>query len=340
MNVRSKYRLGAALVGALAVSALLSGCVNNANFLDPQGPVSLQESYLFWFIFYVATFVFIAVTAVLLVSIWRFRARPGMPAPRQLHGNTTIEIVWTVVPSVILFAVLAFTIYTLFNIGEPAGQRALTVNVYGHQWWWEFQYPDSGNFATADDMHIPVGAVVHVNLHSNNVIHSFWVPSLSGKMDVIPGQLNQTWLKADKAGTYRGECTEYCGEQHAHMNFQVIADDPGAFASWVSSQQAAAAAPSGAAAAGQAVFNAHACWSCHPVNQPGIQRQPPNAIAPNLTHFASREYIAGLVLPRTDANLKQWIAHNQSVKPGNDMTEFNLSDTDMNNLIAYLDSLT
>lgn len=338
MNVRSKYRLGAALVGALAVSALLSGCVNNATFLDPQGPAATWESGLFWFILVVATVVFVAVTGVLMVSIVRFRARPGLPAPRQLHGNTTIEIIWTIVPSVILFAVLVGTIYTLFSIGQPANANAMNVRVIGHQWWWEFQYLDNGNFVTADEMHIPVGRVVHVELRSNNVIHSFWVPQLSGKMDVIPGQNNATWLQANTAGTYRGECTEYCGTQHAHMNFQVIAEDQATFQAWVANQQAAAATPTAPdAIAGQQLFNSGACWTCHLING---GRTPPTNIAPNLTHFGSRGLIAGGVLTNTPDNLKAWIHDTQAIKPGNDMPAFtNLSDSDLNNLVAYLESL-
>ncbi len=339
MNVRSKYRLGAALVGALAASTLLSGCVNNATFIDPQGPAATLESGLFWFIFIVATGVFIVVTGVLLYSIVRFRARPGLPAPRQLHGNTTIEIAWTVVPSFILFAVLVATIYTLFNIGEPANANVLNVKAIGHQWWWEFQYPDNGNFITADEMHIPVGRVVRVQLISNNVIHSFWVPQLAGKTDVIPGQNNKTWLQANTTGTFRGECTEYCGTQHAHMNFQVVADDPATFDAWAANQQLAAATPPpGDAMAGRQLFNSGACWTCHVIN--GGPKTPLTNIGPNLTHFGSRGLIAGGVLTNTQDNLKAWIHDTQAIKPGNDMPAFTyLSDTDLNNLVAYLESL-
>ncbi len=342
MNVRSKYRLGAALVGALAASALLSGCVNNATFIDPQGPAALSESYLWWFIFGVATFVWAIVTTVLIVSVVRFRARPGAPAPRQLHGNTRIEIVWTVVPSIILFAVLGFTIFTLFGLGQPADPNTFTVTVKGHQWWWEFDYPASqGSFITADELHIPTGTVVRIELYSNNVIHSFWVPVLSGKLDVIPGQHNVTWLKADRSGTYRGMCAEFCGEQHAHMNFDVVAQSPGDYSAWMTNQQLAAAQPTaGDAAAGQAIFNQR-CYICHLISgggaKPPLPSQPP--IAPDLTHLKARQLIAGGVLTTSDADLRQWINNNQDVKPGNDMGNQSLSDTDLNNIVAYLDTL-
>jgi cytochrome c oxidase subunit 2 len=336
MSGRIKFRTAAALAGLLVVTLLLSGCVNNANMLDPKGPVALWESWLFWFIFYVATFIFVVVTGVLLVSLYRFRARPGLPAPRQTHGNTRIEIVWTVVPSLFLFAVLAGTIYTMFNIGQPTDQPAMTVKVIGHQWWWEFQYPDQGNVVTADELHIPVGQNVHIQLISNNVIHSFWVPNLAGKTDVIPGQNNTMWLRADTAGEYRGECTEYCGEQHAHMNFVVVAEAPDAFATWVSQQQA----PPNAAAQGlpgAQVFAAH-CAFCHLINGQKVQ---PSQIGPNLTHFGSRTAIAGGVLSNTHDNLIKWVTNTQAVKPGNDMPDFHnqLSQSDIADVVAYLQAL-
>jgi cytochrome c oxidase subunit 2 len=339
----ARYRLGAALVGALAASALLSGCVNNATFIDPQGPAAYLESNLWWFIFYVATGVWAVVTAVLLYSVMRFRARPGAPAPRQLHGNTRIEILWTVVPSVILFSVLAFTIYTLFSLGQPADPNTFTVTVRGHQWWWEFDYP--GGVVTADELRIPTGTVVHISLRSNNVIHSFWVPQLSGKMDVIPGQNNETWLRADRSGVYRGECTEYCGTQHAHMNFQVVAQSSGDYQAWLLGQQAGAATPpiGSDAAAGLAVFNQR-CYVCHQISGGGAKQPPTAPIAPNLTHLMARSTIAGGVLPingsaDTTGNLKLWIAHNDDVKPGNDMGNQGMSDTDLNNVVAYLETL-
>src|SRR5262249_10643815 len=162
------------------------------------------------------------------------------------------------------------------------------------QWWWEFQYPDNGNFITADEMHIPIGRVVRVQLISNNVIHSFWVPQLAGKMDVIPGQNNKMWLKADispdKSATFRGECTEYCGTQHAHMNFQVVADPPSTFDTWVAGQQAQASQPptGSDAAAGRQLFNSGACWTCHVVSG---GRTPVTNIGPNLSHFGGRGLI-------------------------------------------------
>jgi cytochrome c oxidase subunit 2 len=331
MNVRSKYRLGAALVGALAATTLLAGCVNNATFIDPQGPVALAESNLFWFIFYVATFVFIAVTSVLLISIVRFRARPGLPAPRQLHGNTTIELIWTVVPSLILFSVLGITIYTLFSIGEPANANALTVRVIGHQWWWEFQYSDNGGFTTADEMHIPVGRVVHVELRSNNVIHSFWVPQLGGKRDVVPGRLNRLIFTADTPGEYRGQCAEFCGVSHANMGMRVIVDAPDAFARWVAAQKAEPAEPAGLAAEGKAIFSASACVGCHTIR--GVSS---GALGPDLTTFGSRHTLAAGLLPATVENVAAWLKNPPALKPDAKMPALGLTDDQARAVATYL----
>jgi cytochrome c oxidase subunit 2 len=342
MTIRSSktLRVLATLIGALGLSALLSACASNGdNFLDPSGPIALRESWLFWFILIVATIIFVAVTSVLMVSIFRFRSRPGGPEPRQLHGNTPIEIAWTVAPSIVLFLVLGGTILTMFSLGQPDGP-AITVRAIGHQWWWEFQYPDNGGFVTADEMHIPVGQVIHIELRSNNVIHSFWVPSLAGKMDVIPGQNNAMWFKADRADTFHGECTEYCGLQHAHMNFTVVAQSASDYAAWVAQQNSPAATPTTSdQTAGQKLFNSEPCWTCHVISGQG--KTPPTApIGPNLTHFGSRQLIAGGVLTNTPENLKAWIHDTQAIKFGNDMPTFTqLSDQDLNSLVAYLENL-
>jgi cytochrome c oxidase subunit 2 len=325
----------------------LAGCgqtdinlVNHTpNILDPQGPIAYKESNLFWFILVVSTVVFVAVVSALLYSIIRFRARPGAPEPVQLHGNTKLEIAWTVAPSVVLLIVLVITITTMFGLQQPASAKTITVNAVGHQWWWEFQYPDS-RIVTADEMWIPTGTVVHVNLISDNVIHSFWVPQLSGKTDVIPGHDNTMWLQADRSGWYRGECAEFCGTQHAHMDFLVHAVSASDYQAWVSQQQAVAAQPTDPKAiAGQQLFTTSACVGCHAIN--GVTKgSGAGLIGPNLTHFGGRQWIAGGVVDNTPANLAAWIRDAQAVKPGSDMPAFpNLSQSQVDELVAYLESL-
>lgn len=332
----------------VATMAILAGCgtttqcttFNNCtpNMLDPKGPIALKEANLFWFILIVATVVFLGVISVLLWSIIKYRARPNSPMPRQVGGNTTLEILWTAAPAAILFAVLAVTLVTMFSLAQPANANPVTVTAVGHQWWWEFDYPD-GHFVTADEMHIPVGTVVHIDLRSDNVIHSFWVPQLGGKTDVIPGHDNSMWLKGDTIGTYRGECAEFCGTQHAHMDFVVVVESAQDYANWVANQQAGpVTTQTGLAAQGAQFWKTSQCIGCHQIN--GVTDNA-KAIGPNLTHFGSRSLIAGGVLENSPSNLEQWIAHAQDVKPGSDMPSFagTYSSQQIDELVAYLESL-
>jgi cytochrome c oxidase subunit 2 len=323
---------------------MLGACdTKTPNTLDPKGPVALAQSNLFWAIFGIATFIFVAVTGVLLYSIVKFRDRPGAPEARQFDGNSRLELAWTIAPSVVLFAVLILTIYTLFNLAPPVSASSLHVRAIGHQWWWEFQYEDSSPVVvTGDELHVPVGTVVHVDLASDNVIHSFWIPQLSGKTDVIPGHDNSLVFKADVAGNYRGECGEYCGTQHANMNFVVVADPPDVYNTWLQSQQALAVVPStDQQQSGQSLFMHSGCAGCHSID--GLNAQPGKGgptIGPNLTHFGSRQLIAGGVLSNTTDNLTKWLSDPQGIKPGNDMViPVQLSQSQISDLVAYLQSL-
>jgi cytochrome c oxidase subunit 2 len=263
-----------------------------------------------------------------------------MPAPRQFHGNTPLEITWTILPSIVLLIVLIFTITYINALAEPAStQQTIHVKAVAHQWWWEFQYENSDPaVVTADELHIPVGTVVSVDLRSDNVIHSLWVPELQGKTDVIPGHDNHLWLRADRAGNFRGECTEYCGDQHANMNFIVIAESQDAYSSWFQNQQLQAMAPvTDQQTRGQQDFLHQGCVACH--NIAGVA--PVGAkIGPNLTHFGGRQLIAGWVLDNTPENLATWLTDPQAVKKGSDMVLAQpLTPDQVSDLVAYLDSL-
>ncbi len=355
---------------------LVAGCsVGNSSILDPQGPVASKEAGLFWFILVVATFVFVVVEAVLIYSVIRFRARPDSPEPRQIHGNTKLEIWWTIVPSLILFLVLGLTVQTLFSIQEPAASaKTIYVNVYGHQWWWEFRYYDNEQDAlanvttfhanpaedspkpqvvTADQLVVPAGYTVHLNLLSDNVIHSFWIPQLTGKTDVIPGHANHMWFQADTLGTYQGACAEFCGDQHAHMRFEVVVKDTNGYTAWKAAQEAPAAepAPGSLEAQGKALFfsgvfaNNTACIQCHSIYGASYNNITAQGImGPNLTHFGSRNLIAGGVLQncpgqQTCPTLAEWLTNPQSVKPGSDMPDLGLKPDQVQALVAYLESL-
>ena len=317
---------------------------NPPSILDTAGPIAASEGFVFWTILIIATIVFVVVEAILIFFIIRYRGRPGASAPRQVHGNTTVEIIWTVLPALFLIVVLIFTVRGLFEVAPDARPSGVTVDVeaIGHQWWWEFYYPQY-HITTADSMMVPVGTTIHVTLYSNNVIHSFWVPQITGKTDVVPGHLN------DKPGKYLGICAEYCGTQHANMRFEVVATSADAFQTWVSTQQQAAAKPTGGLAADGAKIFANQCTACHGIvgvnlkseDDPHTTCDNPNTaclIGPNLTHFGSRDFIAGGVLENNPANLAKWLKDPQAVKPGNDMV-VQLTNDQINALIAYLESL-
>ncbi len=339
MPFRSRLtRWGAISVVALAVAGLLAGCGENSpSTLDPAGPIADKEAGLFWLILVVATVVFVAVTGALIYMMIRFRARPDGPPARQIGGKQSLEIFLAAVPTVVLFIVLFATISTMFALAQPSDPKTLTVKVIGHQWWWEFQYPTQ-KIVTADELYIPVNTTVHIELYSDNVIHSFWVPQLGGKTDVIPGHNNTMWLKATTPGDYRGLCTEFCGTQHAHMDFLVRAVSGATFQSWVNQSQRTAAAPTTPAQTqGQKLFM-RSCIGCHLIN--GVDQASKSQVGPNLTHFGSRTLIAGWVVDNNSANLKAWIHDAQAIKPGSDMPAFtNLSDSDLDALVAYLQSL-
>lgn len=348
------------IISTMLLSSLLLAACNDQSpsILNTFGPVAQTEANLFWFILVVATIVFVVVEGVLIYSIVRFRERPNAPDPRQIHGNTTLEIIWTIAPSIFLFIVLGATIQTMFGLGNLGSGPKMEVRVVGHQWWWEFDYP-SYHVVTADSLHIPAGTIIQADLASDNVIHSFWIPALTGKTDVIPGHDNQMLFKADlnaAGNTYRGTCAEFCGAQHAHMSFNVIVDTPDAFNTWISAQQQAAAPvntssvacttpiPQGdLVACGAKFFAQGACVGCHGIVGVNLTSyDDPKAkglIGPNLTHFGSRNLIAGGVLENNPQNLALWLHNPQDVKPGNDMPDLGLSQDQINALVAYLESL-
>ncbi len=333
--------------------------------LNTAGPVAESERFLFYIILFIATVIFVLVEGILIVSIVRFRRKPGDGEPYQNHGNLRIEVLWTVIPALILFIVLGVTINGLFQVSTVPPGKSINVTAIGHQWWWEFYYPDY-NITTADSLHAPVGTVVNVRLYSNNVIHSFWIPALTGKTDDIPGHNNTKWFKADRTGVFYGECAEFCGAQHAHMAFNAVIDNQDDFSTWVTTQQQAAVVPDqGSLAASGAKLFVGICATCHGIvgkgtgymsgyQDPTVACNDPNVackVGPNLTHFANRNLIAGGVLVHdhdqctnpdnlTNCQLAQWLANPQGIKPGNDMVlGATLKPDQIKELVAYLESL-
>lgn len=331
-----RNRIMAALGASLFL--LLAACAENApqTTLEPKGAVARRIDNLIDPVFIVAGVVFVLVQGLIVYAIIRFRSRPDSPEPEQIHGNTRLEVGWTLAPALILLAVAVPTIKTIFDLADTP-PNAVNVTVIGHQFWWEYRYDDLG-VVTANELRMPAGRPVSLTLESVDVIHSFWVPPLGGKRDVVPGRQNSMYLVADAPGEYLGQCTEFCGASHANMRNKAIAMAPADFDAWVRAQKAPPATPAETSLAGEgmATFLGRGCAGCHTVE--GVSG---GKIGPNLTHFASRTTFAGSIFENNDANLRKWLADPQGVKPGNAMVIPGgpLNPEEITKLIGYLDSL-
>jgi cytochrome c oxidase subunit II len=331
----------------VALVALLSGCANVPyTTVMPKTEAARLIQDLYVLIFWLAVIVFIGVQGGLVYMLWRFRARPGHELPEQTHGNTTLEIGWTIAPAVILVIMAVPTIQTIFALegappASPDGNPPLVVEVTGRQWWWEFRYPEvklpNGEpLTTANEMVIPTGRTVYLSITSDNVIHSFWVHQLMGKIDAMPNHENRLWFTAEDPGQYFGQCAEYCGVQHAQMRMNVIAMTPTDYQAWVAQSSRPGEPETDIAKAGAEAFVTNGCAGCHTIdgNPTAIGK-----IGPNLSHFGSRTTLAAGILPNTPENLAAWIQDPQAIKPGSFMTNQLVRPQDVEALVAYLHSL-
>jgi cytochrome c oxidase subunit 2 len=329
----------------LILPAVLVACAQNApqDTLKPEGPIGRDINSLWWPVFWIAVAVFFLVEGALLWFLWRYRERRGQPAPEQVHGNTRLEVAWTMAPAIILTFVAIATVAGIFRLAAKPTGDFLEVEVRAHQWWWEYEYPEA-KIITANELHIPAGKLIYLRLDSQDVIHSFWVPKLGGKQDVVPGRTNTLKIQADKAGTYPGQCAEFCGLSHANMRLLVIAHEPAEFDDWMTEQQLPASTPSAALASrGRQLFLEGECKNCHAVGGTDAQAR----LAPDLTHFASRTTFAGAMFENTDENLRRWLDDPPAMKamapdrrPGPiGMPSYNLSEEEIEALVAYLRTL-
>jgi cytochrome c oxidase subunit II len=318
----------AALTGGCAFDGPMSTLIARS---DLNRSILSVYSIITWACALIAVFVSVALTLILL----RFRARPGVDGlPRQIRGHTALELAWTIAPALILLVIAIPTIQVIFRTQTAAAPpRALVVTVRGWQWWWEFRYP-SLDVVTANELHLPVGRPVVLALEGPDVIHSFWVPQLGGKRDVVPGRLNHISLTPERAGEYWGQCAEFCGASHANMRLRVIVEDPAAFDRWVAAQKTAPPEPADAAAEGKAVFARSACVGCHTIR--GVSA---GVLGPDLTHFGSRALFGAGLWPNTVDNVVAWVRDPPALKPGSKMPNLHLSETDARALAAYLTSL-
>jgi cytochrome c oxidase subunit 2 len=277
----------------------------------------------------------VAVFTVLAVILLRFRERPGADGlPRQVRGHTALELAWTVAPALILLVIAIPTIQVVFRTqGAAAPPGALAVTVRGWQWWWELRYPGL-DVVTANELHLPVGRPVVLTLEGPDVIHSFWVPQLGGKRDIVPGRVNRLTLTPERAGEYWGQCAEFCGASHANMRLRVIVHEPAAFDRWVATQAAPLPEPQGAAAEGKGIYARSACVGCHTIR--GVSA---GAIGPDLTRFGSRALFGAGLWPNTAEHVVAWLKDPPALKPGAKMPNLRLSDAEAQALAAYLASL-
>ena len=315
------------------------GCTGMQSALDPAGPQASRISDLWWLFFAVCTVVFLLVIGFLLYAVGRRRREGQLEEPQAERRRVTAVSVAVAVTIVIMFVFLITSIRTGNRLAAFTASDPLTISVIGHQWWWEVHYSGdtpSQNMTTANEIHIPVGRPVLLKLTSQDVIHSFWVPNLHGKRDLIPGHETTLWVQADRPGVFRGQCAEFCGHQHAHMAFVVVAEPPEQFSAWLDRQRQPASPPTDELRQqGQAVFVTGACALCHSVQGTDASAQ----VAPDLTHIASRQALAAGTVPNTRGYLAGWILDPQTVKPGAKMPSTSLTAEELHALLAYLEGL-
>jgi len=350
--IRRRLTRLAALVGsALTLSAcsIIELEENPLTTFEPAGPFADQIDGLFWMVFWIATGVFVFVMAALIVImfVFRDRGRDDQKQPKQLHGSPKLEVLWTVIPALILAAIAVPTVSATFDLTE-CSPEAMEVEVIGHQWWFEYHYPDADIYS-ANVMVIPAGEEVCAQMTSVDVIHSFWIPALNGKRDVVPGQITTVRLQADEPGDYWGHCAEFCGLSHSLMRARVQVVSSSEFDQWLENQQLPATLPQDGDPTydGYQLYLNKQCIQCHTVrfDDPDASNIiPPGAFnGPELTHFASRNTFAGAILPEEDQSrseaLKAWLANPPEVKPGSFMPDLALTEQEIDALIVWLESL-
>jgi cytochrome c oxidase subunit 2 len=309
--------------------------MHTSNALDPQSPQARAIYDLGIVSTIVFLLIFVVVAGGIVYAIFRFRAREGEPEPKQFAGSQKVEIIWTVIPFLIVVFLFVLTLRGM-NRADPPAAPSPDLVVTGHQFWWEAQYPMSGA-VTANEIHIPVGKPLSVRLDSKDVLHEFWVPELARKMTTVPGQPNHIWLQADKPGVYIGTCSEFCGTQHAWMRILVVAEEPSKFEEWERAQLQPGQAPtSDVATKGLALFQTSTCINCHAIR--GITGADAH-VAPDLTHVASRRQLAAGIMENSPANMRRWLKNPQHIKPGALMPDYNFTRQELDQLAAYLETL-
>jgi cytochrome c oxidase subunit II len=325
-------------IAVLLLAATSAGCGGEQSALNPRSEASRNIATLWWWMLGAAAVVFAGAVGMLVLA-WLARRRDGAPLFGRREGfNLGMVVLFGMgIPSVVLIGLFVVANFAVLPSTEaPAASRtAMTIEVTGQQWFWQVRYPGTGA-VTANEIHIPVGTRVNVVAQTADVIHSFWIPELNRKIDMIPGRRNRVLLYADKPGRYRGQCAEFCGLQHAHMSMYVFAETPARFRAWLAAQSKPEASPVTASARrGEQVFMDNQCASCHTIRGTPAAGQ----VGPDLTHVGARSTLAALTIPNDPAHLEAWIRNPQLIKPGNRMPSFLLDKADTRAVVDYLKGL-
>ena len=292
---------------------------------------------LYMIVWILSGFVMVGVLTLTMAFSLIFRERPGAPPAQQFHGNSRLEIIWTLIPIVIVVAIAIPSFQVILETEGDPPANSLNIVATGHQWWFEFEYPEE-NLITANELHIPVGQPVSIELRSDDVIHSFWIPQLVGKVDMVPGHNNRLWFTPYEPGEYYGQCAEYCGTSHANMRFRVIVETQEGYDAWVANQTNDALPAVGTEAQAGEKIATTLCAACHMIR--GTSTNTAFAIkGPDLTHVGSRNHIAAVTMENNSENLAQWLKNPPGVKPGSRMPVLALSYEQISQLVAYLQEL-
>ncbi|MGB3410450.1 MAG: cytochrome c oxidase subunit II [Microthrixaceae bacterium] len=331
-------------VASTALLGLASGCSKSSpSIIDDHGVESQRIAGVWWFMFIVAIVVYVVVASLIVTGVLRrprhtdelVESDPMTPVTKRDPADARwIWIGGIIVPVIILTTLAVLTIRVVQTTRQPSADE-VTIVVHGQRWWWDVRYPD-GDVRTANEIHIPVDRTVNIELHSDNVVHSFWVPQIAGKLDVMPGQTNRLRIKATATGRYRGQCAEFCGIGHARMAFMIVAESETDFERWLVRRERDASGPTSEdTAEGQRVFMSETCSGCHTVRGTTATAE----IGPDLSDFGSRDWIGSVTVRNTPENLKKWIRDSHLIKPGSLMPPITISDDELAALVAYLEAL-
>ena len=326
----------APLLGLL--TAFATACAADApqDALKPAGEYARKADQLWDITFAIAVAVFVVVEGVLVYTIIKFRNKDDGRKAEQFHGNTRLEVVLTIIPSLILAGLAVPTVKTIFDISNRPKGEVLEITVIARQFWWEFHY-DEEKIVTANELHIPAGKNVHLDLRGADVNHSFWIPRLAGTQDAIPGRVNSMYLQADRPGRYIGQCKEFCGLSHANMRQIVFAHTQEDYDQWVREQKQGVPAPANPDDRKAAqLFMDKGCAGCHAIEGLEGAERIEGKIGPDLTHYGSRTTFGGAVFRNTPEELSRWLRDPPAMKPGVDMPNLGLTDEEISSLVAYL----